>query len=182
MLLQALCFISSPYVNSNWSYSLVTAKLGFDLCDLDLDLWPWPLAWTSLLSMVITPENFMMVWWQEHGEKRCDRQTDGRRDRQTERSVLRAAWSQLKIYLYVIISKRICLILSDHSFDWHTIRTFIQVDVIKPLCCECWSWLVPALAVGIVNLVTSALVGCCQDMGLTLQVAVRVTLFEGIHP
>ena len=52
-----------------------TAKLGVDLCDLDL--WPWPLAWTSLLTMVITPENFMMIRWWEHGEK-------GVTDRQTE--------------------------------------------------------------------------------------------------
>ena len=33
---QDLCSISSPYVNSNLSYSPEAAKLGFDLCDLDL--------------------------------------------------------------------------------------------------------------------------------------------------
>ena len=33
---------------------------------LTFDLWPWPLAWTSLLSLVITPENFVMTWWWEH--------------------------------------------------------------------------------------------------------------------
>ena len=49
---------------------------------LTFDLWPWPFAWTSLLTMVITPENFMMIRWWEHGEKgvtdrRTDRQTDG---------------------------------------------------------------------------------------------------------
>ena len=64
---------------------------------LTFDFWPWPLAWTSLLSMVITPENFMMIRWQKHSEKGVtDRQTDGQTDRRTERSVLRAAWSQLK--------------------------------------------------------------------------------------
>ena len=52
---------------------------------LTFDLWPWPFAWTSLLTMVITPENFMMIWWWEHGEKgvtdrRTDRQTDGQTD------------------------------------------------------------------------------------------------------
>ena len=52
---QALCIILSSYVYSNWSYGLETVKLGFDLCDLDL------FAWTSLLSLVITPENFMMI-------------------------------------------------------------------------------------------------------------------------
>ena len=36
---------------------------------LTFDLWPWPFAWTSLLTMVITPENFMMIWWWEHGEQ-----------------------------------------------------------------------------------------------------------------
>ena len=42
---------------------------------LTFDLWPWPLAWTSLLSLVITHENFMMIRWWEHGEKGV---TDGR--------------------------------------------------------------------------------------------------------
>ena len=60
---------------------------------LTFDLWPWPFAWTSLLTMVITPENFMMIRWWEHGEKGVtDRQTDGR----TENTICRAAWSQLK--------------------------------------------------------------------------------------
>ena len=48
---------------------------------LTFDLWPWPFAWTSLLSMVITPENFMMMPWYEHGEKGV---TDGQRDRRTD--------------------------------------------------------------------------------------------------
>ena len=66
---------------------------------LTFDLWPWPFAWTSLLTMVITPENFMMIRWWEHGEKGVtDGQTDGHRqtDRQTENTICRAAWSQLK--------------------------------------------------------------------------------------
>ena len=33
---------------------------------LTFDLWPWHFAWTSLLSSVITPENFMMIRWWEH--------------------------------------------------------------------------------------------------------------------
>ena len=52
---------------------------------LTFDLWPWPFAWTSLLTMVITPENFMMIQWWEHGEKGVtDRQTDGRTDGRTD--------------------------------------------------------------------------------------------------
>ena len=78
---QALCIISSSYVNSNWSYSPEMAKLGYDLCDLHL----WPFAQTSLLSLVITPENFVMIWWWEHSHKavmgrQTDRQTDGLND------------------------------------------------------------------------------------------------------
>ena len=52
---------------------------------LTFDLWPWPFAWTSLLTMVITPENFMMIRWWEHGEKGVtDRQTDRQTDGQTD--------------------------------------------------------------------------------------------------
>ena len=52
---------------------------------LTFDLWPWPFAWTLLLTMVITPENFMMIRWWEHGEKGVtDRRTDRRTDRQTD--------------------------------------------------------------------------------------------------
>ena len=54
-------------MNLNWSYSPETVKLGCDLCDLDL--WPWPFARTSLLSLVITPENFMMTGWWEHSQQ-----------------------------------------------------------------------------------------------------------------
>ena len=35
---------------------------------LTFDRWLWPFAWTSLLSMVITLENFM-IWWWEHSVK-----------------------------------------------------------------------------------------------------------------
>ena len=62
---------------------------------LTFDLWPWPFAWTSLLTMVITPENFMMIRWWEHGEKGV---TDRQTDRRTENTICRAAWSQLKMY------------------------------------------------------------------------------------
>ena len=81
-------------MNSNWSYSPETVKLGCDLCDLDL--WPWPFAWTLLWSLVITPDNFMMIRWWEHSKKRCDRRTDRRTDGRTENTICRAAWSQLK--------------------------------------------------------------------------------------
>ena len=69
---------------------------------LTFDLWPWPFAWTSLLTMVISPENFMMIRWWEYGEKGVtDRQTDGRTDRRTDWTSHIDARSQLKIWLNV---------------------------------------------------------------------------------
>ena len=70
---------------------------------LTFDLWPWPFARTSLLSLVITPENFMMIGWWEHSQKgvtdrRTDGQTDGQTDGRTDWTIHRAAWSQLKMY------------------------------------------------------------------------------------
>ena len=61
---------------------------------LTFDLWPWPFAWTSLLSLVITPENFVMIRWWEHNQKVW--RTDRQKDRQTDWSIHRAVWSQLK--------------------------------------------------------------------------------------
>ena len=49
---------------------------------LTFDLWPWPFVRTSCLLMVITPEKFRMIRWQEHCEKGV---TDGQTDRQTDR-------------------------------------------------------------------------------------------------
>ena len=73
---------------------------------LTFDLWPWPFAWTLLLSLVITPENFMMIRWGEHSQKGVtDGRTDGQTDRRTENTICRAAWSQLKIgHLYYATS------------------------------------------------------------------------------
>ena len=62
-------------VRKRLSWVLASVTLAFDL-------WPWPFAWTSLLSMVITPGNFMVIRWWEHAEKVW--RTDGRTDRQTE--------------------------------------------------------------------------------------------------
>ena len=65
------------------------AKLSFYICDLDL--WPWPFTWTTLLSLAIIPENFMMIRCRNR-VKRWDGRTEGRTDRTIDR-----AWSQLKI-------------------------------------------------------------------------------------
>ena len=84
---------------------------------LTFDLWPWPFAWTSPRSLVITPENFMMIRWWEHSQKGVtDRQTDGR----TENTVHRAAWSQLKMTAYfqkTFVFKQKKIILKNKTDD-----------------------------------------------------------------
>ena len=60
---------------------------------LTLDRWPWAFEWTLLWSLVITPENFMMIRWWEHSKKGA---TDGQTDGQTANAICRAARSQLK--------------------------------------------------------------------------------------
>ena len=75
-------FGSKSAIFLNWVPNYVT---------LAFDLWLWPFAWTLLLSIVISPENFMMIRWEEHSEKgvtdwqtdiQTDIQTDGWTDRQ----------------------------------------------------------------------------------------------------
>ena len=51
-----LCIQTGVRVRKRLSWVLTSVTLTFDL-------WPWPFAWTSLLTMVITPENFMMIRW-----------------------------------------------------------------------------------------------------------------------
>ena len=97
--------LSAPFHHHMWIQTGVTVRrlLSWVLTSVTLtfDLWPWPCAWTSILSLVITPQNFMMIRWWEHGEKGVtegvtDRQTDGQTDGQTDWTSHIAAWSQLK--------------------------------------------------------------------------------------
>ena len=87
---------------------------------LTFDLWPWSFAWTLPWSVVITPENFMMIRWWEHSQKGVtDRQTDGQTDRQTENTIHRAAWSQLKTgyrarYVWILHQSR----KNDNTIDY----------------------------------------------------------------
>ena len=107
-------------MNSNWSYSPETKIWVVTSVTLTFDLWPWPFAWTLPWSNVITPENFMMIRWWEHSQKgvtdgqtdrrtdgqtdrRTDGQTDGQTDRRTENTIHRAAWSQLKMLLMMMM-------------------------------------------------------------------------------
>ena len=78
-----------------WIQTGVTVRKRFSwVVTLTFDLWPWPFAPTLPWSFVISPENFMMTRWWEHSQKGV---TDGQTDRQTENTIHRAAWSQLKI-------------------------------------------------------------------------------------
>ena len=71
-------------VRKRLSWVVTSVTLTFDL---------WPFAWTLRWSLVITPVNVMMIRWWEHSQKGVtDRRTDG----QTENTICRAAWSQLK--------------------------------------------------------------------------------------
>ena len=83
-------FQTGVMVRKRLSWLLTSVTLTFDL-------WLWPFAWTSLLSLVTTPENFMMIRWWEHSQKGVtDGQTDRRSDRRTDWTIHRAAWSQLR--------------------------------------------------------------------------------------
>ena len=93
---QALCIVSSPYVNSIRSYDPETAKWGQDLCDPHL----WPLTLTFCMDITSASANKSWKFQDDTMtgtlSKRCDGRTDGQTDGQTETSVLSAAWSQLK--------------------------------------------------------------------------------------
>ena len=82
---QALSIISSPYVNSNWSYGPETAKWGHDLCDLDL----WPLTLNFYMEIMSVNGNNSWKFQDDMMtgtlSKRCDRRTAGQTDRQTDR-------------------------------------------------------------------------------------------------
>ena len=67
----------------------IGAKFALTSVTLTFDLWPWPFAWTLLLSMLI---NFMMINDGNIGEKGVtDRQTDRQTDWTIHKSCLVAA-------------------------------------------------------------------------------------------
>ena len=86
---------------------------------LTFDFWPWPFAWTSLLSLVITPENLMMIRWWEHSQKSV---TDGQTDGRTDRTIHRAAWSQLKTHVRRFFDTDL------HEVSWH----FATHEAVRP--------------------------------------------------
>ena len=59
----------------------IAAKFALTCVTLSFDIWPWPFTWTLHLSMVITPENFIMIPWEEHSEEGVtDRRLAGQKE------------------------------------------------------------------------------------------------------
>ena len=124
-------------MNSNLSYSPETVKLGCDLCDFDL--WPWPFAWTLLWSMVITPENFMMIRDENIVKKvwQTDRRTDGRTDRRKIPFVELLGLSYKSLIRNVIPKFKVNLIIDlqgwgqvlSEVLEWSTYFSVLQVQV-----------------------------------------------------
>ena len=143
MLLPAVCMISLPYVNSNWSYSPETAKLVVDLCDLDL----WPLTLTFCMDITFDhgnnswkfhDETMLGTWW-----KRCDRRTERQTDGQTENTICRAAWSQLKNNFHTMTSLRfIAMLLWIHRFQKDDrisiLLAFLLSQIYRRGILNCW--------------------------------------------
>ena len=97
----------------SWVLTYVTVTLTFDL-------WPWPFAWTSLLTMVITPENFMMIRWWEHGEKGVtDRRTDGLN--QSYSCLVAAKNNRAPLLFYLIVGFSSCVTLKFEGWPRKTI-------------------------------------------------------------
>ena len=105
---------------------------------LTFDLWPRPFAWTLLWSLVITPDNFMMIRWWEHSQtgvtdRQTDRRTDGRTDGQTENTICRAAWSQLKIqYSYQAAILKVTSVKINRLLPITTINMHMKFEIDIP--------------------------------------------------
>ena len=123
----------------NWGKFVLTSVT------LTFDLWPGgPFAWTSLLSMVTTTDNFIMIWWQGHSEKGVtERQTsseifflscneascaayllllEGRKNS----TIHRAAWSQLKISCMISMAAQL---MKTHNKQWNLYKAITELLV-----------------------------------------------------
>ena len=111
-------WIQTGFTVRKWLHWILTWVI------LTFDLWPWPFSWTSLMPIVITPENVMMIRLEEHCRRGVtDRRTwKGRTDWAIHR-----AWSQLGVILplrfYAIVllrrlpnSKRYDGVTKSHMF------------------------------------------------------------------
>ena len=74
----------------------IGAKFIVTSFNLTFDLWPWPFAWTSLLSSLITSEILWLFDYRNVAKIVRDIQTEGQTYGHMERTVHRGAWLQLK--------------------------------------------------------------------------------------
>ena len=131
--------LSASFHNHMWIRTRVTVRkrLSWVLTSVTLtfDLWPWTFAWTSILSLVITPENFMMMgtWW-----KRCEGRTDGRTDWTSHI----AAWSQLKItgHLFYITPSFVHHLKPLGEFKLELLSGNAQFGSKSAIFCPVWPW------------------------------------------
>ena len=95
---------------------------------LTFDLWLWPFAWTLPWSLVITPENFMMIRWWEHSQKVW--QTD-RRTRRKENTIhcpaCRTSLIATRFWVVVICPIIKCLTVLEFSFILFDLCLFITI-------------------------------------------------------
>ena len=106
---QTLCLISSHYVNSNWSYSPETAKLGFDLCSLDF----WSLTLTFCVDIISVIGNNS---WKFHDDtmkgnivKKCDGRTE-RQDHSSSCLVAAIIYGSIPaLYLIFQVALELCI-------------------------------------------------------------------------
>ena len=112
---------------------------------LTFDLWPWPFAWTSPLSLVITPEHYVMIRWWSHSEKGVtDRQTDGRKRPFIEQCDLET-WRMTLNYNRAPLLSIIKLYASLHHHMWIqtgvTVRKRLSLVVTTVnLTFDLWPW------------------------------------------
>ena len=125
---------------------------------LTFDLWPWPFAWTWLLSLVITPENFMMIGWWEHSQQdksegfdSCDRPSNLKLDsnrqffRPCDREI---SWMTSKNNRALLYYVKLCASFQIHwwiqtgfTVQKRSIRVKIG-DMLSrvTLKCDAWPW------------------------------------------
>ena len=117
----------------NWVLTSVT---------LTFYLWPWPFVWQSLLALVITPANFMMIRLWKRNEKGV---RDGWTDEQTD--------GQIETFIDCLVTTKnnrkplVCyfkLCAPFHSYRW--IKTGVTVWK-RPIrrqnrryFCPMWRW------------------------------------------
>ena len=102
---------------------------------LTFDLWPWPFAWTLRWSLVISPENFMMIPWWEHSQQgksegfdSCDRPSNLKLD--SNRQFFRLCdrkiwWMTLQKYMTPLLCNfKLCASFRSHWWiqTWVTVR------------------------------------------------------------